>query len=61
MNTRLRRILTARPVDLPIYRQYVVDHPKHAATALLLMLPWSVTIGVAALVFIIGFWAGATR
>jgi len=42
----LRRILTARPVDLPIYRQYVVDHPKHGATALVYMLPWSVTLGI---------------
>lgn len=42
----LRRILTAKPVDLPIYRQYVVDHPKHAATALVYMLPWSITLGI---------------
>lgn len=42
----LRRIVTARPVDLPIYRRYVVDHPKHTATALVYMLPWSVTVGI---------------
>lgn len=42
----LRRVLTAKPVDLEIYRQYVIDHPKHEATALIFMLPWSVTIGL---------------
>lgn len=57
MNARLRRILTARPVDLPIYRQYVVDHPKHVATALIFMWPWSFTLGVV-VVIVFACWLG---
>lgn len=44
MSSRIRRILTAKPVDLEIYRQYVINHPKHKTTAMLYRLPWSVTL-----------------
>ena len=60
MSSRLRRLLTARPVDLPIYRRYVLDHPKHAATALVYMLPWSVTLSFLTLV-VIAFCVGGSR
>ena len=61
MNARLRRVLTARPVDLPIYRDYVIEHPKHVVTALLFLLPWSVTLGLVAALFLFGFLAGLNR
>lgn len=46
MSLNLRKIMTARPVDLAVYRDYVLEHPKHEATALLFMLPWSVLGGL---------------